>query len=685
MANMAVELLLKLVDQLSQPMGQATDSVKNFDRAIGETKGKGKDLFADQGRAADDYKAKLDSITDRMAKLGQIQMGFSDAKRTFEAIGKPLDDMTAKAVEFEKRMESIARAGGRLDLKDKLGKDILDVSKRTNVPWEEIAKGERHLVELGGGEFLDKVSPVRERLARLTYASESSAESLYSLLERYMKLGKMSAEQAMGALEINYAQGKKGAYELKNMAHGMPQLFSLGTSFGMSGQQAATDLPALLQILRQTTGSAGEADTRLRHGLQKLTDPKTLEKINEELGVDASAIRKGALAAGANPLLAVANAIADKLGHMPEAGRVNNTTGQIDGADPEKLGGIARDFYFRSFLDAFSKMRDQMGEFSSTPAEARMQADIDFASRAATAAGALERLAIAADLNAVNRGKEQLETVKARADRKTWAYEKLDGFAEAFPGLTNAATSAYGAIAHVGAGLAQLGLVGLGVAQLWKGAQAFGAKYPALGAIGENVAGVGKGIVKAPWDIAKGLGEGIAAEAPGAAAIGRGILQTAGRGLLAGALQVVGEWGVHKITESLPQAGRNAEVERFANLNGAQKLAEMFSSIFGAAVPAARAETMAPQPQAQPPGAGPAVDMTAIDQARDKAAAAGADLKSSLNVTAKPEVDTSAIDALISKLQQAGALLTTLGAQARAAAAAIPRGTGALHDGFETR
>lgn len=685
MANMAVELLLKLIDQLSQPMGQATSSVEKFDKAVGGAKDTAKtvtDSLDRQGRAVDDYKAKLEGLTDRMAKLSQVQMGMADARRTFDALGKPLQDATQKAIEFEKKIESIARAGGRIDLKGKIGQDILDVSRKTHVPWQEIAKGERHLVELGGGEFLDKVSPMRERLARLTYASESEAASLYSLLERYMKLGKMSAEQAMSALEINYAQGKKGAYELKNMAHGMPQLYSLGTSFGMTGYQAATDLPALLQILRQTTGTAGEADTRLRHGLQKLTDPKTLEKINAELGVDASAIRKSALAAGENPLLAVANAIADKLAHTPAAGRINNATGQIEGGDPEKLGGIARDYYFRSFLDAFTKMRDQMGEFSATPAEAKKAIDEDFASRSKTAAGAIDRLGVAAEQAAIKMGSTQLDTAKSRAERKAKIYEEAGDIAGKAPGLTSFGLSAWNTITNSGSMLLKAGEVALSGALLWKGAQAFGAKYPTIGAIGENVLGAGKGIVKAPWDFAKGIGEGVAAESPAAAAIGRGILQTAGKGLIIGALTAAGEWGVHKATEALPHAGRNAEVERFANLSLFGKIGDMLSGLMNAAVPAARAETMAPQAA---PAAQPQVETNAIDQAKEKATTAGQEIKAALDVTAAPQVDSSSLDAFIAKLREAASLLASLQAQARSAAASIARGSGALHDGFETR
>ncbi len=691
MASMAVELLLKLIDELSKPMGQATDSVGKFDRVVGESKSKSKDLFADHGRSIEEYQKKLDGLTDRMAKISQIQSGIAGAHQTFEALGKPLAEATKQAIEFEKRVESIARGGGRLDLKDRIGKDILDVSKKANVPWEQIAAGERHLVSLGGGEWLDKIAPVRERLNRLAYAAEAKPETLYSLLERYMnpKVGDMSAQKAMAALEVNYDQGKRGSYELKDMARGLPELLGIGRSYGMDGYQAATDLPAILQQLRQLTGSAGEADTRLRHGLTKLTSPSEAGKIKEELGIDVFEERRRAIAEGRNPFLAVADAIADKL-QASGAGRVDEKAGAIVGADPEKLGAIARDFYFRSFLDAYAKSREGLKEFSPAPDDARRKVDEDFASRVATTAGALERLTIAADLAAVKAGETQLETAKSRADRKTKLYDAAGSLADKAPGVTSAGLSLWNTITNAGSLFTSgLDMAGKG-ALLYLSAQGLATKYPALGAIGENALGAAKGVVKAPWDIAKGLGQGIAEEAPGAAAFGRGMLQAAGRGLLLAPLQMAGEYGVHKLTDALPQAGRNSEIERFANLSLFGKVGDLLSGLFNAAVPAARAETRAPPPPAAMPAAEtqqaqPQVDTTQLDQAKQKATEAGLQIKTSLDVTAAPQVDTASIDAALAKVQQLGSALAAIGAQARATAASIARGSGALHDGFETR
>ena len=69
---------------------------------------------------------------------------------------------------------------------------------------------------------------------------------------------------------------------------------------------SATNLPAVLQILRQLTGSVREADTRLRHGMSKLTSPGEAKRIKDELGLDVFELRRQAVSEGRDPLLAVA-------------------------------------------------------------------------------------------------------------------------------------------------------------------------------------------------------------------------------------------------------------------------------------------------------------------------------------------------------------------------------------------
>ena len=70
-------------------------------------------------------------------------------------------------------------------------------------------------MELGGGDYMDKIAPVRARLAKLAKAAEAEPAELYNIMYHHMELLHLSAEDAYKALEVAYAMGKKGAYELK--------------------------------------------------------------------------------------------------------------------------------------------------------------------------------------------------------------------------------------------------------------------------------------------------------------------------------------------------------------------------------------------------------------------------------------------------------------------------------------
>ena len=357
MSNMTVEMVLKLIDQLSAPLRSLTD---NFEDSYSRMQ----KANAQFGGGLNDVGDRLDALHKRMAQMSMTGMGFREIGRRFDELGKPINDATETAMKFEKAIEAVARAGGRLDLRDKLGPKILASSKAGEISWEKLTEGERAFVGAGGGAFLDQLDPVRNRLAQLITASEADSKGVYKLLENYMSVGRLSAESAVNALEQNYAQGKKGAYELRDMVHGLPELYSAAMSLGATGSQAATDLPALLQVLRQVSGTPGRADTMLRQGIKHLTDPESLERIQDELGVDVAGVRRDAVASGRDPLLAIANAISDKLAGLGDAaGKLDSASERIAGGDPEKLGSVAREYNFRAFIDAFSKMRDRLGDY----------------------------------------------------------------------------------------------------------------------------------------------------------------------------------------------------------------------------------------------------------------------------------------------------------------------------------
>lgn len=497
MTDLDVALRLRLVNMLSSGVAQAVSDLNRVKTASEQINrataggGAGKipahiffenqKLAASAQEAAEKAKAAIneyfDTIDKRLAQIGQMQWAFSELHRLGHDIAKPIEQATDAAVEFEKRIQSIAKAGGMLGAQKQIGEDILAAAKAGNISWEEIAGGERQLVALGGGDYLDKIGPIRARLAQLIKASESDAGDLYNLLYHYMDLTHMSPNEALQSMQVNYLQGKMGALELKDLAELMPRMIPLGQEY-MSDKQVSTELVALLEVLRKQTGSASEAETRARYMMTKLSDPAEAKRIKDELGVDVFGVRDAAKARGENQLFAVLDAIAEKFKKF--------------GDDPKKLGSIARDYYFRAGLEGYMKMREEIKNYLPSADDAQKTTMADFDSTVNTAASALERLKIAADEARIRVGDAQKPVVSTAADAAAGGAEGVSWIAKTFPTLT-----------------AILGTGGMGLATAFMG----------IGALGSFVKGLETSGLALKWLAGKAVLPSIGEAAPAAKAV----------------------------------------------------------------------------------------------------------------------------------------------------------------------
>ena len=173
MTDLDVSLRLRLINLMSGGAAQAVGDInriaeagKRVNAAGGKTRASEwveqqrqlRQSEADRGKAMETY---FSNIERKLAHLGMASMGFTELERIGEKMGKPIDDATASAIEFEKRIQSIAKAGGLLGKEGGIGNSILAAAKAGNIAWQELAKGERQMVALGGGEYLEKIAGAR--------------------------------------------------------------------------------------------------------------------------------------------------------------------------------------------------------------------------------------------------------------------------------------------------------------------------------------------------------------------------------------------------------------------------------------------------------------------------------------------------------------------------------------------
>lgn len=95
----------------------------------------------------------------------------------------------------------------------------------------------------------------------------------------------VTANEAQKAFDIMIAGGEAGQFELKDMATFIPELANQFSSLGFQGTEGLQELIAILQTLREDTGSAGAAATQARNLFAKMNSAETENRF-AEFGID---------------------------------------------------------------------------------------------------------------------------------------------------------------------------------------------------------------------------------------------------------------------------------------------------------------------------------------------------------------------------------------------------------------
>lgn len=111
----------------------------------------------------------------------------------------------------------------------------------------------------------------------------------------------ITGDKMQSAFDILVMAGKEGKFELKDMASYLPTLAPAFEVLGYKGEAGIKKLAAALQIVRQRTGSAGEAATAFQNVLQKMETEETAKKFGK-FGIDLRAEMAKARKEGADLL-----------------------------------------------------------------------------------------------------------------------------------------------------------------------------------------------------------------------------------------------------------------------------------------------------------------------------------------------------------------------------------------------
>ncbi|WP_242220070.1 phage tail tape measure protein [Shinella zoogloeoides] len=134
-------------------------------------------------------------------------------------------------------------------------------------------------------------------------ASGSATEDIANTAIKAASALKIEASQMQRAFDIMVMGGKAGQFELKDMATYIPELANSFASLGYSGEEGLKQLIAMLQTIREDTGSASAAATQAQNIFGKMFNDDTAKKF-AKFGIDLRKELKAAQEQGEGALQA---------------------------------------------------------------------------------------------------------------------------------------------------------------------------------------------------------------------------------------------------------------------------------------------------------------------------------------------------------------------------------------------
>jgi hypothetical protein len=164
-----------------------------------------------------------------------------------------------------------ARGAGQADAytSDELGKRVSSAALSTGASQEDVTAGLAAFVAKTGD--LKTAVGNLQSFSTVAMATGASVEDIAGAAADLAQKFDISTTEGMAeALSVLAFQGKKGAFELKNMAAEFPVLASAAARSGMTGEKGVKQLGGLIQIATVGAGK-GEATTSLVDAFSELT------------------------------------------------------------------------------------------------------------------------------------------------------------------------------------------------------------------------------------------------------------------------------------------------------------------------------------------------------------------------------------------------------------------------------
>lgn len=181
--------------------------------------------------------------------------------------------------------EQLTRLGITADASDEIIKglhnSILDAANAPDIrvdPSQILAAVDSVMEKTGDLKFAQE--NIRN-IGLAIQASGADGAAIGDIFAEFQKQG-MSAKDALASVDVLIAQGKAGAFTLKDLASLGPRVVTSYTALGRRGPQAMKEMGAVLQMIRMSTGSSEQATTAWEAMLRTFSDRKKVQFLEKQ-------------------------------------------------------------------------------------------------------------------------------------------------------------------------------------------------------------------------------------------------------------------------------------------------------------------------------------------------------------------------------------------------------------------
>ncbi|MBY2911353.1 phage tail tape measure protein [Rhizobium leguminosarum] len=238
---------------------------------------------------------KMDQVNRRAGEFNKNQAAMARTQERMAMIGRVgavagvalAAGARAAVVDFaavERQMERIGiTADASAEQTKAAFQNLQQVTKQFAMPLDDGIRALDTLVS--SGLTLQDAMAFLPSVLATAQASGSATEDIANTAIKASSALKIQASDMQRAFDIMVAGGKAGQFELKDMASYIPELANSFSSLGYTGQDGLKELIALLQTLREDTGSASAAATQAQNIFGKMFSSDTAKKFSD-FGVD---------------------------------------------------------------------------------------------------------------------------------------------------------------------------------------------------------------------------------------------------------------------------------------------------------------------------------------------------------------------------------------------------------------